>query len=453
MRRAAAVLGVLAATAGTASPEPPAPPAAPAAAAPTVLDDFGGDSADRWKGHGLSVAEASVAEGETPSGGGILALGFETKDGRIEKPIAVRDWRAFDALSMHVAVEADREQPLRVVLLGGTPARVFVRRFAVAPGRWRAVVLPLRDFREDGGDLLGSFASIERVRLQWDDGGGTVRVDDLRLLPGSRGTASCRKTNEDRLRLAFPKGDGRVVEGEKFSLFTNVAGLEGENAKALLARLEEGTRVAVERFGLPGEVEERVPLHVFATRPEYVAFVARLADHFGASVGEPKSDGFTVFSTPASSWDAKQGVERPVFVHEAVHGLVCRAAAIGCNGNWVQEGIATAVQGRVHPKSVDVDFARAFARLDAGEKGPFRPWKEALAERRPPMRSYPQLATVFEFLADEHAARLPAVWSALGRAKRPFHEDGVAVVAEALGTTPDALEASWRAWGAKRYAK
>jgi hypothetical protein len=453
-RRAAEVLvlGVLAAAAGTArgdGPPAPAAPAAPAAAAaPRVLDDFGGDPADRWTARGLSMSETSVEAGSTPSSGGVLEVGLEGKSGSIERTLEPADWRDVEALSLFVAVEAKAPQPLRVVVLGGKPARGLLRRFTAAPGPWREVVLPLRDFREDGGDFVGSFARVDRVRIQWDEGGGKVRLDDLRLRPGARGPASSRRTEDDLLRLAFPGGGGGVSFSERFLLVTDVPALAGERGKPLLARLEEGARVLAERFAVAGTLEERVPLHVFRSEADQKAFVARMADHFGARVGAPEADGFTVFGVPSSSWDPKQGWDRPVYVHESVHGLVVRLLSISSNGNWVQEGLASAVQARVHPRSVaSVDLGKAFERLAAKEKGLFVPWKDLLFERRPPTRAYAQLASVCEFLADRAGKDLGKVWAALSASPKPLHEGGIALVAGALGAEVPALEAEWLAWG------
>jgi hypothetical protein len=416
------------------------------------VDDFGADPADRWRARNLSMSETSVPAGTTPSSGGILEIGLEGRAGSVERTVEVADWRAFDAVSLFVAVDAATPQPFRVVVSSGKSGRGLVRRFTAAPGPWREVVLPLRDFREDGGDYLGTFAAIERVRIQWDEGKGKARLDDLRLLPGSRGAASCRMTNEDRLRLAFPGGGGKVVEGVRFALFTNVPALSGDKAKPLLARLEEGAKVLAERFAMGGEPDERVPLHVFRTKAEYQAFVARLAEHYGASVPTPEGDGYTVFGVPASFWDAKQGWDRPVYVHEAVHGLVHRLASVASNGNWLQEGLASAVQIRVHPKSAaSVDYAKAFQRLAAGEKGPFVPWKDVLFERRPKTSSYAQLASVCEFLAERAGKDLTKAWWALAESQKPLHEGGIAVVATALGTKVEDLEKEWVEAGKKTY--
>jgi hypothetical protein len=353
-------------------------------------------------------------------------------------------------VSLFVAVDGATPQPFRIVVSSGKAGRGLLRRFTAAPGPWREVVLPLRDFREDGGDVLGTFAGIERVRIQWDEGKGKARVDDLRLLPGTRGTASCRMTNDDRLRLAFPGGDGKVTEGGRFAVFSNVPQLQGDKAKPLLARLEEGAKVLADRFAIAGEPEERVPLHVFRTKAEYQAFVARMAEHFGANVAAPEHDGFTVFGVPSSTWDAKQGWDRPVYVHEAVHGLVYRLAAISANGNWLQEGLASAVQTRIHPKSMPAgDILKAFQRLEAGEKGPFVAWKEVLFERRPSVKAYAQLASICEFLADRAGRDLTKVWWALAESSKPLHEGGIAIVATALGAKVEDLEKEWLAWGLK----
>jgi hypothetical protein len=452
MRTRASLLGqvglALVLLGGAAGAEPPAPPAPPGTA-PEVVDDFQ-DAGDRWRFENVGLHELTLERGASPSGGGgaLEVTGPGSKAGWLRREVPPSDWRSTEAVTLTVALEAAGEQPLRLIV-GTGGRRHFVRRFKVAPGPWHEVTLRLADFRDGNHHLLPDFARVDRLEIRWDAGEGKLRIDDLKRVPGTRGAASCLPTLAERLRFAFPDGKGKAVEGTGFALLTDVPALHGEGGRKLLARLEEGRKTLVEAFRMPEAPAgtPAVPLHVFATRDAYVAFVARLGEHFGASIAPPTADGFTILRLPLSSYDAAKGWDRPVFVHEAVHGALCAMLGFASDGNWIQEGVASAVQARLHPSSVkNVDFAGAFA-----GKRKFLPWSQLFEKPAPAMSAYAQLLTILEFLADEHADRLPEVWKAITELESPPHKGGAAAIAKALGLSAEDLEKAWLAWGRAKH--
>lgn len=417
-------------------------------AAPVVLCDFDkGDASDGWQIRSLDVAEV-----ETPQGRGLKLSGNSAERsnpvGWMVRPCDVRDWRTFRAFAIRVRVDAKAPVAMRVQAVRTGSGGRLLRRFTVEPGDWRDVVLELKDFRDDTFDQAGSFAQVGSVLLRWDEGAGDVTIDDLRLLPGDRGPLSCRMTPEDVQRLAFPQGKSRRLESEHFLLVDNVPAIGDPDAHRLLARLEEGLTVLGDRYGLTGDLGEKVPLVLFATRPEYEAFATRLGEHFGATVSPPKSDGFSVFGMGLGWFDEKQGWDRPVFVHEALHGAIHRLLGVVSNGNWIQEGLASAVQTRLHPDSLD---RRKLADSFAKRGGWLVPWSECLAEQRPGIPRYPQLLSMMDFLAETHRAALPKVWDAVRALREPLHKSAPAAIAKALGTDAAKLEEEWFAWGAEHY--
>jgi hypothetical protein len=449
----AVVLGSRAPRAGAAPPSAPAPVPAP----PVRVDDFGHDALDRWKIRNLDASEKSDADAKpapAQSSEWIELGGASSSDAELSIDAKPVDWRGFDALVVRVGSSAAQPMPMRVMLATGERG-ALVRRFTVEPGPVRDVVLPLRDFRDTDIPRVGDFGDVRRIVLHLDEAGASDRFplqfDDLSLRPGTRGPLSCRPTLAQRLAVAFPDGSGVALESEHFVLVTDAEPLKGDDGKRLLARLEEAWLLLTGAFRVPKELPDKAAIYVAATRDGYVELVRRHMKHFLASTRDPASDGFTILRRAFSSYDAKKGWDRPVYVHEATHAALAEALGIASDGNWVQEGMATAVQLRLHPSSARLNRARAFAARAAGEKGPFLPWLDLLSEERPAIPRYAQLSTIFEFLADQHADRLPAIWAAFQSTPGPLNDSRLRPLASVLGLRPQEIEAAWLAWGQSKW--
>jgi len=418
-------------------------------AAATVLFDFEkGEPTDGWRARKLTMKAIA-----TPHGRGLQlsAAGDEKASnvGSIEHESSVRDWRTFRAFAMQVRVDATSAAAMRVIAVGAGGRGRLLRRFTVEPGDWREIVLELKDFRDDGEDQAGSFADVDRVVLRWDAGRGDASIDDLRLLPGDRGEQSCAPTSDDWLHLAFGGTKARRTEGDHFVVLDDVAALTDADAKRIVDRLEEGLKILADRYGVVGELGTKIPLFVFATRTEYEEFIPRLGEHFGATVDAPTADGFGIFGVAMSSWDPKQGWDRSVYVHEAMHAAIHRRLAVASNGNWIQEAPANAVQARIHPDSLDrARLADGFAK----RAGAVEPWAKLFAAPKARMSQYPSLLSVMDFLAETRRESLARIWSAVRALDRPLHVAAPEAIAKTLGVDVAKLEDEWFAWGAKFYA-
>jgi len=417
-------------------------PALAAGSDPVVLVDFEtGEPTDGWSFSGIGVAEVRVEEGKTPSGGRALTLvGEDDRQGRvgyIYRLVTVNDWRRFRAFSLHAKVEAKRAIQMRVIGWDGRGRRGILRRFTLEPGDWREVLLPLATWREEFWDYVGDFRRVAGLEVRWDEGTGEVTIDDLRLIPGTRDDESCRPTDEARMKLAFPDGKGKVLETEDLRIVTDATRFKGREGKRLLARLEEVGVLLRERYGVTGETDQRVNFLVFRKPEDYRAYFPRLGKEFGATIREPTSDGYSALDVVGSTYSAEHGWKRPVYVTS--------------NGNWVQEALANAVQMSIYPESAArVNFLSRFAARRDGV-GPFEPLAKLCGTKRPGSKTYAQLATISDYLAERHRDKLEQVWEVVREHDKRVHEGLLDKIAAALGTTVADLQADWIAWGIEKH--
>jgi len=418
--------------------------------APVVLCDFEkGEPTDGWTIHGPRVSPTA-----TPYGRGLrLTWGGGEPYGSISRSFEQRDWRMFRAISMRLCVGGDMPVQLDVSLTRTDSTASLVRRFEAQPGDWREVVLPLSDFRDDGYDQAGSFARVDCFTLHTSRVTSravesSVSIDDLALLPGDRGRASSSRPSPQLLQLAFGSSKVRTLESEHFLLIDDAPELRTADAKRLLARLEEGLKTLGERYGVTGDLDEKVPLLLFATRFEYQLSVPRLREHFGEKPKKPKTDGFSRYGMSMAWFDEKQGWDRAVYVHETMYGVIQRRLGVLANGNWVQEGLASAVAAHLYPASIDrKKLAESFAKRGGG----LVPWLDAIDWPVAPPATHLQLLTIMDFLAERRRDGLPKAWDAVRAVREPLYKSAPYEIAKALGTDVATLEKEWFAWGAKYY--
>jgi len=278
-----------------------------------------------------------------------------------------------------------------------------------------------------------------------------VTIDDIALVPGKRAEASAEPTVADRMQIAFPDGDGRTHKNERFLLLTNAKGFDAAAAGELLARCDEGLSVLRDVYGVDGTLGSRAPLIVFETREQFSAYIKRLGTHFGIGITPPRAAGLAALDVAASSWSAEHGWDRPTFVHEATHAAIRQLLGVTSSGNWLQEGLANAVQLRLYPGSAaTVDFVGLFEARAEG-KGLFVPFAELFAKSGAPSKRYTQYISIMDFLADQHTTSLPAIWKAVRGLRGRVHKVAADAIAVAVGTDLATLEADWAAWGAEYY--
>ena len=151
----------------------------------------------------------------------------------------------------------------------------------------------------------------------------------------------------------------------------------------------------------------------------------------------------------ATTFDPKQGADRPVFFHESVHAVFAHDVRLLTghdHQSWLHEGLAAYLQVCVFPRSLDPrmlppQFARP---IPADGSGTFLPLG-ALMTKRVSTKHYAQLVTLMAYLVEEKPQWLPVVAQALADGKR------VEQALEACGTTAAELEAEWFKWGKARF--
>jgi len=130
----------------------------------------------------------------------------------------------------------------------------------------------------------------------------------------------------------------------------------------------------------------------------------------------------------------------PELSHEMTHVWLWRRAGLPNDGNWLSEGLATAVQLQLFPTP---DERQSWA--ERVRTGRFVPLKRLMNTAPLEPRHYWQAATLAETLLAHHRDALPAVIRAVAAGDDPNR-----IVTDVLGTTWPALERRWRAHVADR---
>ncbi|MBA2320305.1 MAG: hypothetical protein H0V89_04030 [Deltaproteobacteria bacterium] len=181
-----------------------------------------------------------------------------------------------------------------------------------------------------------------------------------------------------------------------------------------------------------------IPLVVMKDVPAYRAAVARLAGAFGSWLSPPASGGFTLEGIATSYWDRKQGILRPVYVHEFVHALVARATGLSNDGSWLQEGLASWFQSMLLPQD---DLAGVMQRRIAGGK----PIRELCDGHRIREQNYGEAMAVVGTLLE-----VPRWSGILEDVVEQAAQTGSTSLVE-LGVDLDALDADRRHWADTRF--
>ena len=115
-----------------------------------------------------------------------------------------------------------------------------------------------------------------------------------------------------------------------------------------------------------------------------------------------------------------------------------RRAGLPNNGNWLSEGLATAVQTQLHP---DSNARREWAERIA--VGRYLPLKRLMTDTPVEPHRYWQTCLLAEVLLTEHRDALPDVIKAVAAGRSANH-----IVTEVLETNWLALERRWKAQAA-----
>jgi len=260
---------------------------------------------------------------------------------------------------------------------------------------------------------------------------------------GNDGPASRPDPSLDRQReVCFPDPWPREVKtwgGEGIVLWSD-APLDG---KALVKELIDAR--AYLRALLPKPAPASLPATTPAEKPVALAVYARPADYrriwrrvgelYGGALPAITTRGYSCRVFCATSFETPErfAARRSVVCHEFAHVWLYRNRGLRNDGNWLTEGLAGAVQLKLHPAAGNRrDFARW---LDAGR---MLPLKRLMDLDRIQPKDYWQAITLVEYLAAARPRDLPAALTAFNQRR-----SANAIVTGVLKTDFPSIEAGW----------
>ena len=442
----------------------------------TLAPAWGGDGAPAHAGEEEAVVLEDFDAPEPPpgitswdlktrrveaGGGGALELsGWSGKDGRdagLRIPVTVSDWRKFEALAIGVTTTAGTLD-VEIDLRNAGESRLLFRMARLPPeaGRGAELRIPLRDFCDESWGLVASLAAVQSVDIRFPAGSGTVVLDDIRLLPGSRGEAGSRYTLEDWKALGFQRKACRTLVSKSFALLTDSKTYQGTRGTKLLGQMEAGVRTLASRYGVKAVSRERMPVLLFDRPGDYGAFYSRVTETFrGKAQAADSEAGAALLGVAVLPNEPLRGVYEPVAVHEALHLVIRDSLRLATSGPWIQEGLACAVERQFYPEYFDQRFRRvsreAFQAYLRDGSGSLLPLGKVLAQKSVPYFDYTEILTIFDYLAERHKGRLDGVWDAVRRLGKDPDEAGMDAILGAVGMTLEEFEKDWARWGATAY--
>jgi len=178
-----------------------------------------------------------------------------------------------------------------------------------------------------------------------------------------------------------------------------------------------------------------VSLAIYAESKAYHALWLRVGRHYDGRFGAVTTEGFSYRVFAAASYDGPEQFKRrrSVLCHEFTHAWLYQSRHLPNDGNWLTEGLATAVQLARFPDAGD---RRQFARWM--ETGRMLPLKRLMDQKRIAPKDYWQAATLVELLIRRHGKKLPAIVAAFNQGKSAY-----AIVTDVLETDFLALQKQW----------
>ncbi len=174
---------------------------------------------------------------------------------------------------------------------------------------------------------------------------------------------------------------------------------------------------------------------VYADQSDYHALWRRVEAFYHGRFGPIITEGFSYRVFCATSYDDAGTFQRrrSVLGHEFAHVWLYQRLGLRNDGNWLTEGIATAVQLHFFPEAGDrADFARWL------RTGRMIPLKRLMDLPRIRPKDYWQAATLVEVLRQEYGPRLGQVVAAFNEGKSAYR-----IVAEVLRTDFSTLRRQW----------
>jgi hypothetical protein len=341
----------------------------------------------------------------------------------------------------------------RLVALDARKQVILQRRLDVAPSdELQVVTVPWTRWRW-GDDVAGGPGEVRSIGLRFNAPGGEIHVDDLAFTAPAVPDAG----KEWLRRVAFGGRDVRMAEADGLLVATDAVGGDAEltdaDLAAILGRMRRARTLVRRLFAdavRPVETATPSSLLIFRRQADYVAFFESLGKEWNVQISPPTGGGLTVGNLAATTFDPKQGADRPVFLHESVHAIFAtdvRLLSGHDRHSWLHEGLGSYVQLCLYPRSIDRRaLAAQFRRpISADGKSFFKPLAQVLGRRVSPPQ-YAQVGTLVAYLVDQKPQWLPKVAASLaggGTADDAFR---------ACGVTLAELQDAWWEWGAEKTA-
>jgi hypothetical protein len=269
------------------------------------------------------------------------------------------------------------QSPVRVRLVArdSKQRRLFQRAIKIDKNAaWQAYQYPFTQWR--WAVTVGQWADVREIGVVVETDAEAVFVDDLRFIaPAPAGADWVRQ-------VAFEGRDSRSVEADGILIATDATDDLTEahlqktlghvrKARTLLRRIAgDATR--------PIDTNTPPSLLIFRDREGMAAFWQRLGVVWLVDIEPPTSGGYTVQDVATSTFDAKVGTDRPVYLHEAVHAMIGHDLRLVTNRaeHWpLHEALANYVQLCVYPESLDPNTFAVQFKKGVTDKGFFQPLK------------------------------------------------------------------------------
>jgi hypothetical protein len=276
----------------------------------------------------------------------------------LKKDLPRIPWERAERISFWVGrspAEAKRDPDCTfdLLFLDAANRTVFSRKVVLTGSGWQQVEIPLEWIAPTPGQV-GDWPEVERLAFSFREE-SHLTFDALQADLGARPRQGISLAT--MLPIAFPDTPAKeikTVERDGYVVATNAADCDPATVADILQPVVE--QMTKDLPLQPSATPAR--LLIFATRQEYQKFPPRLAEQYGKEAALPQSDGFTLLGWATASWDAQQGAQRPVFVHEFVHSFLETRLGLANSGEWLQEGLATYYQLQAYPQKNVPEFIR-----------------------------------------------------------------------------------------------
>ena len=219
------------------------------------------------------------------------------------------------------------------------------RKVSINSNVWQTVELPTRYFRHSPNAYL-SWNDTRRFAFRFRNS-GSIELDTIELVDAHSNTFPSELSLEEISLLAF-NHKGSIHRQKNFAILTDETRL---NSSETFTELDRLLKMILMDFPGIKAPNRPIPLLVFSKEKRYRTFWTELALKFNSQGPVPTSEGYAMLGVAGSFFDSSQGSVRPVFLHEACHGLIARIFGIASNGNWLQEGLANHYQLRLGNKN------------------------------------------------------------------------------------------------------